>query len=656
MKKRDVTTKHFKQYNVLLYALVLVAFYFNPADTWSQESVSLFELSFEEAMNINVPVYSVSKREERFIEAPSAVYSITAEDINYSGAKKLSDVFRMVPGVDVTDINSFYSGVQSRGFSFFPKYARQMLVLIDGRTVYSPQTNATFWDQIPIFLENIERVEVVRGPNAALYGANAFNGVINIITKDPAKTTGGLLSVTTGNRESHWSTLRLGGRKGRLTYRATAGYHETKGFSGVHDRIRKPKATLRCDYAIDTATTLSVHSGYVGGDRELARQLDPEVTSYFMMTQYSKQLNSRNRLRVHYYHDYRNSALTFGHEDKLREDDIEIQFNRDAERYHLVCGAGYRIDRVRHGFLSGENHEAFAAQGPHNLKQQTAYNHIFKSFISITCKLSNHLQLTTALMVEDNDFIGTLYSPKGSLVFMPSANHSVRFSVARAYRAPSFIEEKADFSIPLPVDPGHIGQRGNPSLGPEQNISFELGYRGLFFNSTLILTIEAFYQNLKDLIIYENDGANNFVYDNYRNNHVRGIETFLEWNIQKWWRMTLSYTFQDSSDDDLTGLIIQQKAFCRNRLLLPGGFSLNAQLNYVDRFHFEDQPWTPKSTVKEYLRLDIRLARTILNQKAEIALIGQNLLDARHYEYPQALSAGEANRMFMLELKYYFGQ
>ncbi len=231
-------------------------------------------------------IYSVSKREESIMESPSAVYTVSAEDIKYSGAKKLTDIFRMVPGVDVVDINSYYTGVQSRGYAFFPKYARQMLVLIDGRTVYSPEINPTFWDQIPVFVENIERVEVIKGPNASLYGANAFNGVINIITKDLDDTKGGLVSTTVGNRETSWSTVRLGGNIGKLLYRATAGYHETEGFSGMRNRFRKPQATFRADYKIDASSMLSVHSGYAGGDREMSSTDDPEVTSYYLMTKY----------------------------------------------------------------------------------------------------------------------------------------------------------------------------------------------------------------------------------------------------------------------------------------------------------------------------------------------------------------------------------
>ncbi len=610
-------------------------------------------------------IYSVSKREETYMETPSAVYTITADDIRYSGAKKITDVFRMVPGLDVADVNSFYSGVQARGFSFFPKYARQMLVLIDGRTVYSPQINATFWDQIPLFLENIERIEVVRGPNASLYGANAFNGVINIITRDPETTRGGLVSVTAGNRDSAWGTARFGGGTENLTYRATVGYAQTRGFSDVDDYFRKPQATLRCDYRIDGTSSLSFHGGYAGGDRELSPTIDPEVTSYFLMARYDKKLSDRNSIFLRYYHDYRNSALSFGLEDKMREDDIELQFSRSAERYDLVCGLGYRIDRVRNGFLSDENDfRTYAKNGPHDLKLDTRYNHIFKAFFNCTFHLTPRLHLTTALMIEDNDFVGPMYSPKAALVYEASSHHSLRAGVSRAYRTPSFIEEKADMSVPAPFWPFYIGQKGNRHLDPERITSFELGYRGRFFSGRLKLNLEAFYQNIHDIIIYSEENCSPvsrqncsiYRYDNRENNYVRGLELSLVLQPLDWWHLQMSYTYQDSSNGYLNRFIIPQKASLVSRFMLPEGFVVNIQAYYVDRMSFGREAWIVPQAVDDYTRLDVRISKTFRHDSIELAVIGQNLLDPRHNEYPETLSAGAANRVFFFECSFRFGQ
>ena len=577
-------------------------------------------------------IYSVSKRPEPLLESPSAVSVITAEDVRYSGAKKITDLFRMVPGVDVADVNSFYTGVQARGYSFLPKYARTMLVLIDGRSVYTPQINATFWDQIPLFLEDIERIEVIRGPNAALYGANAFNGVINIITKKPADAQGALLSVTTGNRSSQWEILRYGGTTGRLSYRITAGYHETDGFRGVANHMRKPQTTLRADHVLNETSSLSFQAGYAGGERELSETVQPEVTSWYGMVTYEKRLDVDTALMVRYYHDYRNSELNFGLPDKLTEDDLDIQYNYDTDRMHVVVGAGYRLDRVKNGFLAGRTWQEFLQKQNHDFHLDVKDNRILKGFGNATFRLLPRVLLSCAIMVENNDFVGTMFSPKGSLVYLLGENHSLRGSISRAYRTPSFIEERVRLSIPAPqFHPPYIGQQGNDNLKPERMVAYELGYRGKFLDGRLSSNLELFYHTINNIIVYRQTEPNIYRYQNFTTNHVRGCEASLLWQVTPWWRVSLAYTYQKGTDDYLKGLVIRHKYSVGSRLFLPAGFTANVQMYYVDDFHFEPEGWISRSTVKDYTRCDARLAKSFLNNRMEVALIGQNLFDPRHY-------------------------
>ncbi|MCX8042845.1 MAG: TonB-dependent receptor [Desulfobacterota bacterium] len=601
-------------------------------------------------------IYSASKRPEPFLESPSAISVLTADDIRYSGAKKLTDVFRMVPGIDVADVNAFYTGVQARGFSFLPKYAREMLVLIDGRSVYTPQINATFWDQLPLFLEDIERIEIIRGPNAALYGANAFNGVINIITKEPAAVQGALLSITAGNRRSQWETVRYGGTAGKLSYRISAGYHETDGFRNVDDHLRKPQTTLRADYTINATSSLSFQTGYAGGERELSKTVQPEVTSWFAMGTYEKKFSPRSRLLVRYYHDYRNSELNFGYPDKLTEDDIEAQYNYDAARIHFVVGAGYRLDRVKNGFLSGRQWQEFLHKKNHDFHLDVKDNRILKAFTNATVRLMPNLLLTGAVMVENNDFVGTMFSPKAVLVYLLGESHSLRLSISRAYRTPSFIEESADVTFPVPFfTPPYVGQRGDNDVKPERMVAYELGYRGLFFNNQLSTNFELFYHNINNIIVYRETEPNIYRYQNFTTNHVRGGEASMAWQVVPWWRLTLAYTYQKATDDYLKGLVIKHKVSFGSRFMLPAGITANVQVSYVDDFHFEPDAWVPKYTVKDYTRCDVRIGKTFFQDRFEVALIGQNLFDPQHYEYPPTLSAGEAPRTCMLELTCRFG-
>ncbi len=602
-------------------------------------------------------IYSVSKRAEPFMEAPSAVYTLTADDITYSGAKKITDALRMIPGLDVADVNSFYTGVQARGFSFFPKYARQMLVLIDGRSVYSPQINATFWDQLPLFLEDIERIEVIHGPNAALYGSNAFNGVINIITKVPDATEGAFVALASGNRSFRRGVSRYGGTAGKFAFRVTGGYQESEGFERVRDRFRSPMVTARGDYTIDESSRLLFQGGYAGGDRELSRSLEPTLTSFFTMLRYENQLNSNNGFSLQAYHDYRRTEMLFGMPDTLWEDDVEFQFNQAAERYDLVLGAGYRRDHVRHGFLSGRQYDEFALKGTRGLHTGTKTNNIFKTFANCTWRLRDNLLLTGALMVENNDFVGTMFSPKAALVYLPEEHHSLRLSFSRAYRTPSFIERYADFSVPVPgLVPPYLGQEGNRDLDPERMVAYEFGYRGKFFQDALLVNLETFYHSIDDIIVYLEDMPGIYRYRNYTSNRVRGATAAGVWHIRPWWRLTTSYTWQEGSDSYLKGLVVKHKWNFGSRFMLPRGFSANIQVFYVDDMSFKQEAWIAPGTVDDYTRVDVRIAKTFMGDRAEIALVGQNLLDRRHHEYPPTLSAGEAPRTVYVELIFRYGK
>lgn len=602
-------------------------------------------------------IYSASKRVETFMEAPSAVYTLTAEDIKYSGAKKITDALRMVPGLDVADVNNFYTGVQARGFSFFPKYARQMLVLIDGRSVYSPQINATFWDQIPLFVEDIERIEVIRGPNAALYGSNAFNGVINIITKSPDTTGGAFMSLAAGNRSSRRAVARYGGRADRLSFRVTGGYQESEGFSRVSDRVRRPMMSARGDYTIDESSRLVFEGGYAGGEHELSRTMEPSLTSFFAMARYEKQLDGHNGFTLQAYHDYRRTRVFFGMPDKLWEDDVEFQFNRTAERYELVLGGGYRRDHVRHGYLSGRQYDEFALVGTRGLPNGTKTSNIYKLFANCTWRLRDNLLLTGALMYENNDFAGSMLSPKAALVYLPSERHSLRVSVSRAYRTPSFIEYYADFSVPAPaLAPPYIGQKGNRNLDPERMAAYEFGYRGKFFRDALLVNLETFYHSIDDIIVYLEDAPGIYRYRNYTSNRVRGATASSIWQVRPWWRLTMAYTWQQGSDDYLRGLIVKHKWNVGSRFLLPRGFSANIQVFYVDDFKFKQEAWVAPGTVDDYTRVDVRIAKAFMGDRAEIALVGQNLFDRRHYEYPRTLSSGAAPRTYYVECSFRYGR
>jgi iron complex outermembrane receptor protein len=206
---------------VLSVILFLIALFFHTGQSLAAPSSGrlpsdLTSLSLEELMEIEVTVTSVSKKAQKITEAAAAVFVIDQEDIRRSGATSIPEVLRMVPGLEVARIDANKWAISSRGFN--GRFANKLLVLIDGRSVYTPLFSGVFWDMQDTALEDIERIEVIRGPGATLWGANAVNGVINIITKKAEHTTGNLLSAGTGSEERGFGTYRNGGKLGEDAY------------------------------------------------------------------------------------------------------------------------------------------------------------------------------------------------------------------------------------------------------------------------------------------------------------------------------------------------------------------------------------------------------------------------------------------------------
>lgn len=249
-----------------LHMLLVAVWLFFPAAAIAEEDLT--ELSLEQLMDIEIT--SVSRTEEPWFEAASAVYVITAEDIRRSGATQVPDLLRMVPGLQVAQVTSSTWAVSSRGFN--GSFANKLLVLIDGRSVYTPLFSGVFWDVQDVLLEDIERIEVIRGPGGTLWGANAVNGVISIITKNAANTQGGLITGGAGNVERGFAGARWGGAVGKnLHYRGYVKYFDRNGLGAVdgrdpHDQWDVLRGGFRADWSPTEADEVRVPGDLYRGD------------------------------------------------------------------------------------------------------------------------------------------------------------------------------------------------------------------------------------------------------------------------------------------------------------------------------------------------------------------------------------------------------
>ena len=335
-------------------------------------STELIELSIEDL--VKVKVTSVSKKPQKILEAPAAIFVITQEDIRRSGAVSIPEVLRMVPGLEVAKIDSNKWAVTSRGFN--GRFANKLLVLIDGRTVYTPLFSGVYWDMKDTLLNDIDRIEIIRGPGAALWGANAVNGVINIITKEAKDTHGTMVIAGTGTEEQGFGAIRYGGMIGQDThYRVYAKYFNRDGAVHVSgedaaDSWDVFRTGFRMDSAMSDKDRLTLQGDvYNGrtGETVITKSFDPTDPATFdqendiaganLLGRWKHSISDTSNIALQVYYDYtdRSSAILEQRHDTF---DIDFQHNFGLDQDHqIVWGLGYRFirDDISNTFYSSWN-------------------------------------------------------------------------------------------------------------------------------------------------------------------------------------------------------------------------------------------------------------------------------------------------------------
>ncbi|HSK38533.1 MAG TPA: TonB-dependent receptor, partial [Arenibaculum sp.] len=448
-----------------------------PAAGLAQTVEDLRHLSIEDLANIEVT--SVSRRPEPLNRAPAAVYVITAEDIHRSGANSIPEALRLAPNLTVARLNAYNYTVTARGFNS-PESANKLLVLVDGRSVYSPLAATVFWESVDVALADVERIEVVSGPGGTLWGANAVNGVINIITRHTRDTQGLMVETGVGNLDRH-GTVRYGGRLGdRGTYRIYA-----TGFDRPStDRVAR-----------DDITTDAFH-GVQGGFRmDLAREDDAYTlqgdlyrneTAYLDMSLYggnmlgrwTRRLGAGSSLHLQAYYD-RKVRDYFVAKDTLETYDIQAQHNIKLGRNHnFVWGGGYRLWR-----------SVFVSKSVFHFADPTATPSVGSIFAQDEIALRPDLMLTLGLKIENSSYTGIDYLPNLRLAWQLNDDHLLWAAVSRAVRTPSRIDRELEAPVILVPSPG---------FRAEELTAYEIGYRGQPTPRTS-LSVSAFYNVYDDL-------------------------------------------------------------------------------------------------------------------------------------------------------------
>jgi iron complex outermembrane receptor protein len=506
-----------KPFSILIFGLLGSVLLLSSGMVSAGEKSAFSESAYLDEMPV---VLSVSRLSQRVDEAPAAVTIIDRQMVRDSGAWDLAELFRLVPGMYVayhaTSVYTTNSTVSYHGLS--DAYAHRMQVLVDGRSVYSPLFGGVLWDDIPLALDDIERIEVIRGPNSASYGANSFLGVINITTRHSAETQGKFLSLSVGR--GHGETVaRYGGGDGDFTWRMTAGLRNDSGeeariFGPIkndarhgankQDDKRIRQLTLRADYRLDVRDELELQFGYNGGMREEGFGTDTfatrqkQVANHFQLVHWRRHLDAGGELSVQFYHGYEESrdtlyamppytGLSFDAGVEAHRYDLEVQHifsPSDATR--LVWGGSVRLD---------------STYWPLYLNRQDSFDfHLARLFGNLEWRVKPELVVNLGAMAENNDFTGTDITPRAALNWHFSPGHTLRASHSRATRTPTLYEQKVDnrYRVPLPIPYDHIARYAVGGLKPERIKSTEIGYIGKI--SRLDADLRLFRDELSDLI------------------------------------------------------------------------------------------------------------------------------------------------------------
>lgn len=621
---------------------------------------SLADMPLEDLLNIEV--YSVSKREEPLFRAPSAIYVITAEDIRHSTATSIMELLRVVPGIEVGKIFSAGWAITARGFNNY--FANKLLVLIDGRSVYTPLFSGVYWDVQDVMLEDIERIEVIRGPGGTLWGANAVNGVINIITKRAANTTGGLLSLTVGTEERFLGALRYGFAFGEHNHLRLY----VKGFQRDSGKLRDPRFEdeweqgrlgFRWDWGDPKDDSFTVQGDIYQGNGETAlRQLHlsrnpliipqtlddspTEAGGGNLLGRWTRKISDDSNISLQLYYDrtQRNTSISGENRNTY---DLEFRHQlRLGERHEIVWGFGYRHTHDDH------ERNFVVSYDPDSL----GFN-LYNFFIQDTMALvPDRLGLTLGAKLEYNDYTQWEFQPNVRLVYMPNDNHVVWGAVSRAVRTPSRAERDSIINlfverIPGVPVPSLVTLTGNDDVVSETLVAYELGYRTKAIKNVDV-DVTVFYHDYDDLATFEVQPTvvrlvprpphlfTNVLYDNRRSGEAYGAEVFVNWRVRPWWtlrgvysRFKLDVKTRGNSTDTL-GVVAEESSpnhrfVLESRMHLPKDLEFDVVLRYVDDL--------PALNTSSYTEMDVRLGWRP-RDSLTLELIGQNLLDGSHMEFP----------------------
>jgi iron complex outermembrane receptor protein len=582
---------------------------------WAQDRIltarALADLSLEELSNIVVT--TVSGRPEPLSRAPASVFVIRVEDIRRSGATSIGDALRLAPNLQVARSGSKGWAITARGFN--GTLANKLLVLIDGRAVYTPTFSGVFWDAQDVMLEDVERIEVISGPGGVLWGANAVNGVINILTKSSADTRGALVAAGTGTNEAS-AAARFGGQFANGSYRVYAKADSRDNFkrpdgTELRDGSERVQAGFRSDFSAGLdGFTLQGDLSYDEGTQQPQPQ---ELRGANMLARWRRDLGGGGFLRVQAYYDH-----TSREQQRLDTTDLEVQHAMAARGAHRILwgfGARYQRDRI--------DNSAALAFIPAD-KDLSSWNVYAQDEIA----LSETLQFSIGAKIDHNTYTGSEFLPSARLGWQPAREHLLWAAWSRAVRTPS----RFDRELFLPGTPPFL-LAGGPNFESEVAYVYELGYRSQPLER-VSWAATAFYHDL-DRVRSIAPGVPSATVANDREGHTKGFETWAAYRVTERWRLQGGYTHLDTKLRVKPGAVDLQPASSIGADP-DGWWNLRSSHDLRQAFELDilarHYAALDVIGVPRYTAVDARLGWHATRQ-LEISLLLQNLFDPGHIEW-----------------------
>ena len=614
----------------LWVGMLLAALAASPARA---EGDDAFEFFREEAK-----VYTASRRVESAWRAPVAVDVVTAEEISAYGYASLADLLRFRAGLDVYDARSADGSraiVSARGFT--RDFVAEMQVLVDGRSVYSPFLGGVYWASLPVQMQDIERVEIVRGPNAALYGSNAALGVVNIITRKPGDKARGAVSARGGNRSAAFSEAAeagapFGGLRVSHAYEAAPGNPAPNGVGEANDFLHSNKLNLRARLAPDEATELEFLGGgswQTMGVPGYAVDTRASHAHDFQQLRAARDLDSAGSVEA----VIARSEFRLG-EDRFLSRPVDLRaYQYDAEALHRLEWADGRANSVAGGSwrLSGVYSDQLFTGHP---AQQ---NRVVRGFIHQSVQLTDRLTAAAGFSLEDSRVGGLQPAWQGAALYSLREDRTLRLSYSRAPTMPPLFNKYGDFLL------GATRFVGNEELPPQQLSSWEAGWTCRALGGALKSDVTLYYLEIKDRIFSYVQSAGPprvTAYDNRNRASARGVELSEEYSFSSGRAVFANYTFERIQDDkgptdtfatDLRRGTPAHKLNVGGRAILTRGFAGTVLLGYKDAYDANSSNRGTRRPIPRSFRLDSRVSWTP-RPGWELFLAGMDLLQPYRVE------------------------